>query len=77
MSQNILGRTYCTPGAIVDAGFSEEYSLISLFAGWWGIPAGPIWTVVTIIRNTRGGIDLTPAVEAVVCGSAIAAGGYS
>jgi hypothetical protein len=38
-----------------------SYSMISLFAGWWGIPWGPIWTVATIITNLGGGKDLTPA----------------
>jgi hypothetical protein len=37
------------------------YSLISLVAGWWGIPWGPFWTIRTIWRNLRGGIDVTPA----------------
>jgi hypothetical protein len=40
------------------------YTLISLIAGWWGIPWGPIWTLETIARNLGGGIDLTAAVEA-------------
>jgi hypothetical protein len=35
------------------------YSLISLFAGWWGIPWGPIWTVSTMITNMKGGKDVT------------------
>src|SRR5215472_15935622 len=39
------------------------YSLISLFAGWWGIPWGPIWTLMTIATNLSGGKDLTTAVR--------------
>jgi hypothetical protein len=35
------------------------YSLISLVFGWWGIPWGPFWTLQTMIRNFRGGIDVT------------------
>lgn len=35
------------------------YTLLSLLAGWWGIPWGPIWTIQTIITNSRGGKDVT------------------
>jgi hypothetical protein len=37
------------------------YTLISLVAGWWGIPWGPFWTIKTAYKNLRGGIDVTPA----------------
>jgi len=40
------------------------YTLVSLVAGWWGLPWGPIWTVATVYRNTRGGRDVTPEVIA-------------
>jgi hypothetical protein len=32
---------------------------VSLVAGWWGIPWGPIWTVGTIVQNLAGGKDIT------------------
>lgn len=32
---------------------------ISLLAGWWGLPWGPIWTWRTVTSNMRGGIDVT------------------
>lgn len=35
------------------------FSLISLVAGWWGIPWGPIWTLTTIATNLSGGKDVT------------------
>lgn len=35
------------------------FSLCSLLLGWWGIPWGPIWTISTIFRNSRGGLDVT------------------
>jgi hypothetical protein len=35
------------------------YSLISLVAGWWGIPWGPIWTIWTVAVNLGGGKDVT------------------
>lgn len=40
------------------------YTLISLVAGWWGIPWGPLWTIETIARNLMGGTDVTDAVYA-------------
>lgn len=30
-------------------------SLASLLFGWWGVPWGPIWTLVALNRNLRGG----------------------
>lgn len=38
------------------------YTLISICAGWWGIPWGPIWTLEAIGRNLRGGTDVTELV---------------
>jgi hypothetical protein len=52
-----------------------RYSLISFLAGWWSIP-GLIWTPTVLIRNSRGGIDLTRTVAMVLSGAAISAGGY-
>ena len=37
---------------------------VSLVAGWWGIPWGPIWTVMTIGQNLAGGKDITENVLA-------------
>lgn len=38
------------------------YTLLTLVVGWWGIPWGPVWTVQSVLRNSRGGIDVTAAV---------------
>jgi hypothetical protein len=35
---------------------------ISLVAGWWGIPWGPIWTVTALANNLSGGKDITEEV---------------
>jgi hypothetical protein len=40
-------------------GKGAPYSLISLIAGWWGIPWGPIWTLTTLATNLGGGKDVT------------------
>jgi hypothetical protein len=33
-----------------------------LVAGWWGIPWGPIYTIQSVYKNSKGGIDITPSV---------------
>jgi hypothetical protein len=38
------------------------WSLLTLLAGWWGIPWGPIRSVHSLWINFRGGNDLTTAV---------------
>ncbi len=54
-----------------------KYSLLSFVVGWWGIPVGPIFTVASIVRNSRGGIDLTETIATVLAGQPMSAGGYS
>jgi hypothetical protein len=49
------------------------YSVVSLFLGWWGIPWGPIWTVTTLVKNLRGGTDVTSEVLAAQVGPGRAA----
>jgi len=43
-----------------------KYSLISFLFGWWGIPWGPIWTISTLFRNLKGGVDVTYDVRRVL-----------
>jgi hypothetical protein len=38
------------------------YTAMSLVAGWWGLPWGPIWTVGTLFKNLGGGVDVTSQV---------------
>jgi hypothetical protein len=38
--------------------------LLSLVAGWWGIPWGPIFTVQSLITNFKGGKDVTASLSA-------------
>ena len=40
------------------------WSLISLLFGWWGIPWGPIFTIMALVKNFRGGEDVTEEVMA-------------
>jgi hypothetical protein len=38
------------------------FTLLSLVAGWWGIPWGPIYTIQSVYNNSCGGKDVTQAV---------------
>ncbi|HEX2663645.1 MAG TPA: hypothetical protein VHM93_12495 [Candidatus Acidoferrum sp.] len=38
------------------------FTLLSLVAGWWGIPWGPIYTIQSVYNNSRGGKDVTASV---------------
>lgn len=38
------------------------FTLLSMVAGWWGIPWGPIYTIQSVYNNSRGGKDVTQAV---------------
>jgi len=41
------------------AGASWPYTLLTLVAGWWGIPWGPIYSIECLYKNLSGGIDVT------------------
>ncbi|MBI3661976.1 MAG: hypothetical protein HY234_02860 [Acidobacteria bacterium] len=47
-------------------GKSIGYTLISLLAGWWGFPWGPICTVKAIWTNASGGDPADPATVSAV-----------
>ncbi len=38
------------------------WTLLTLVAGWWGIPWGPIYSVQSIFINCKGGKDVTAEV---------------
>lgn len=40
-------------------GASMPYSAITLLFGWWGIPWGPIYSLMSLIKNASGGEDVT------------------
>ncbi len=39
-----------------------RWTLLTVFAGWWGIPWGPIRSVQSLWINLHGGEDLTAAI---------------
>ena len=57
------------------------WSLISLVAGWWGIPWGPIFTIQTLATNFQGGKDVTaelaPRLTKAPAPASVAATAYS
>lgn len=38
---------------------AAPYILLTFFLGWWGIPWGPVRTVIALVRDFRGGVDVT------------------
>ena len=68
---SILVMTFRRPSDVyfVRAGESAVakslgFTLITLVAGWWGIPWGPIYTIGSFITNFKGGKDITQQVLA-------------
>ena len=39
------------------------FTLLTLVAGWWGIPFGPIFSVIALFNNLKGGKDVTKEVS--------------
>lgn len=35
------------------------YTLLTMAAGWWGIPWGPIYSIMCLVTNLGGGKDVT------------------
>ena len=40
-------------------GKSVTYTILTLLAGWWGFPWGPIYTIAALVTNLGGGKDVT------------------
>lgn len=38
--------------------------MLTLLAGWWGIPWGPIFSIQSLITNFKGGKDVTAEIMA-------------
>lgn len=54
---------YFIPAGESAIGKSLPWTLLSLIAGWWGIPWGPIWTIQALITNFKGGKDITAEIS--------------
>ncbi len=42
------------------------FTLLTLVAGWWGIPFGPIFSAMALFNNLRGGKDVTKEVMGIL-----------
>ncbi|MBS1797372.1 MAG: hypothetical protein JSS81_26355 [Acidobacteria bacterium] len=40
-------------------GKSIGFTLITLLFGWWGIPWGPIYSIMSLVTNLGGGKNIT------------------
>ena len=40
------------------------WTLLTLVAGWWGIPWGPIFSIQSLVTNLQGGKDVTASLNA-------------
>ncbi len=49
------------------------WSALTMLAGWWGFPWGPVYSISTLYQNCRGGMDVTEAVMATFSGQQRAA----
>lgn len=49
---------YIAPG---ESAFGKglPYTMLTLVAGWWGIPWGPIYSIMCLVTNLGGGKDVT------------------
>jgi len=50
---------YFVPANTSPVAKGMSFTVISLLAGWWGFPWGPIYTISTVVKNLQGGIDVT------------------
>ena len=64
MSFRRSSNIYFIPAGESALGKSMPWTLLSLIAGWWGIPWGPIWTIQALITNFKGGKDVTAEIAA-------------
>ena len=78
----LVQYTWCVSAAVVTIKHSTEtylvrvnespypkalqWCLLTFFAGWWGIPWGPIYTIQSLWQNLRGGTDITMEVALIL-----------
>lgn len=44
------------------------FTLLTLVAGWWGIPWGPIHSISSLVTNLQGGKDVTAEILSAITG---------
>ena len=58
-SYRVSSEVYLVKGGESGLINAVKYSLVSLVAGWWDFPLGPVYTIQSILNNFKGGIDIT------------------
>jgi hypothetical protein len=64
MSFRRASPVYFIPAGQNPLGKGLPWTLLTLVAGWWGIPWGPIYTVQSLVVNFKGGKDVTAELSA-------------
>jgi hypothetical protein len=64
MSFRRASPVYFIPAGQNALGKGLPWILLTLVAGWWGIPWGPIYTVQSLVVNFKGGKDVTAELSA-------------
>jgi hypothetical protein len=64
MSFRRASPVYFIPVGQNALGKGAPWTLLTLVAGWWGIPWGPIYTVQSLVVNLKGGKDVTAELSA-------------
>jgi hypothetical protein len=64
MSFRRASPVYFIPAGQKAHGKGLPWTLLTLVAGWWGIPWGPIYTVQSLVVNFKGGKDVTAELSA-------------
>lgn len=59
-----VSPVYFIPAQQSALGKGLPWTLLTLVAGWWGIPWGPIYTVQALVVNLKGGRDMTAKLSA-------------
>lgn len=63
MSFRRSSDVYYIPAGQSAVGKGLPWTLLTLIAGWWGIPWGPIFSIQALVTNFRGGKDVTAALS--------------
>jgi hypothetical protein len=64
MSFRRASDIYFVPAGESSVSKGLSWTLLSLVAGWWGIPWGPIFTIQSLVTNFKGGKDVTAEISA-------------
>jgi hypothetical protein len=59
MSFRRSSNVYYIPAGESTVSKGLPWTLLTLVAGWWGIPWGPIFSIQSLVTNFKGGKDIT------------------